>query len=314
MLPLPRERAAPSTIVVVDDDTATRTLIARWVKSASLEVVEASTGDEALRAIRVDPERVAAVILDLMLPGRNGYDVLTELRSEPATETIPVVLVSAHANDEPDVVKSIERGASDHIAKPFSGPVLLAKVKNLADQRAKFLAFDRRLRDAEAGALRDPLTGLFNRRQFDALFSTELAYAKRHATPFALALIDIDHFKGVNDSFGHQAGDTVLCHFSDTLRQNLRTEDHAFRIGGEEFALLLRATDETGAGILLKRLREVLRGAPLSVNDAAYSVRFSAGVTSADGHAAADVVIRRADEALYAAKRGGRDRTVLAGG
>jgi diguanylate cyclase (GGDEF)-like protein len=314
MEPMAGERATPSMVIVVDDDEATRRLVARWVTSTELGVIEAGDGDEGLRSIRTNPDEVAVVILDVMLPGRDGYEILSQLRADPTTEAIPVILLTAHANDEPDVVRSIESGASEHIAKPFSGPVLVAKVKKLAGERRKSLDVGRRLQRAEAGSLRDPLTGLFNRRQYDAMLAIELAYAKRHHTPFALAIVDLDHFKSVNDGFGHQGGDLVLCHFADLLRKNLRTEDHAFRVGGEEFALLLRGTDEYGAAHTLTRLRELLGAVPVAIGEQSCTVRFSAGVVTADGLVSADELMRKADQALYVAKRSGRDRTVLVGG
>src|SRR5262245_16997486 len=123
-VPRPSEHVAPSTILVVDDDDATRRLITRWVERTGLSVSEAPDGDVALEMIEADPASFAVVILDVMMPTRDGYDVLSSLRAAEQTRGIPVILLTAHANDEPHVVKSLELGAADHVAKPFSGPVL----------------------------------------------------------------------------------------------------------------------------------------------------------------------------------------------
>ncbi|MFO0567024.1 MAG: diguanylate cyclase [Polyangiaceae bacterium] len=306
--------AAPDTVVVADDDRATRALVARWVKTAGLNVIEAGDGEAALVCVNANAPRVAVVILDVMMPAMDGFSVLGALQSDPRTASIPVILLTAHATDEPDMVRGIETGAADHMPKPFSGPVLVAKVRQLAQKRSTGLEREWQLMRAETAAARDPLTGLSNRRQFESTMVSELAYAKRHATACALALVDLDHFKTVNDVFGHQVGDQVLMHFAAVAKKTLRAEDHAFRIGGEEFALLLRGTDVEGAEHVLERLRAALVGEPLVLgkDQTRYHVRFSAGVAALDGTEGAATVLRRADDALYSAKRAGRNQTVRA--
>ncbi|MCC6997823.1 MAG: diguanylate cyclase [Deltaproteobacteria bacterium] len=301
-------------MVVADDDRATRALVARWVQTTGLSVIEAGDGEAALLCVNAHLARVAVVILDVMMPNRDGFGVLGALRADPATHALPVILLTAHATDEPDVLRGIETGAADHMPKPFSGPLLVARVRQLAQQRAAAVRTDWQLRRAQTAATRDPLTGLANRRQFEEVLVAEQAYAKRHQSPAALALLDLDHFKTVNDVFGHQSGDRVLCHFAEIVRATLRVEDHAFRVGGEEFALVLRGTGVQGAELVIARLRAELSRAALILGSdrTSYRIRFSAGVSPLDGEKAVAAVLKEADDALYSAKRSGRNQTAVA--
>lgn len=312
--PSSRGPATPDTVVVADDDRATRALVARWVQTTGLSVIEAGDGEAALLCVNAHLARVAVVILDVMMPNRDGFGVLGALRADPATQSLPVILLTAHATDEPDVLRGIETGAAAHMPKPFSGPLLVARVRQLAEQRAATVRTAWQLRRAETAATRDPLTGLANRRHFEGVLVAEHAYAKRHQSPAALALLDLDHFKTVNDVFGHQSGDRVLCHFAEVVQRTLRVEDHAFRVGGEEFALVLRGTGVEGAEQVLARLRAELSRAALILGSdrTSYRIRFSAGVSSLDGEKDAAAVLKEADDALYAAKRGGRNQTAVA--
>jgi diguanylate cyclase (GGDEF)-like protein len=302
----------PDSVLVVDDDPATRKLIGHWFERAGIPVHATEGPHQALELLEARADSVAAIVLDVMMPEMTGYEMLEQLRASDSTVAIPVVMLTAHAIDEPDVVRALELGATDHVSKPFSGPVLVAKVRRMIDERRRVWELDARRKHAEADAARDALTGLYNRRHFESLFQSELAYAKRHEVPLALAILDIDHFKSLNDVFGHQEGDRVLSYFAEALRENLRGEDHAFRIGGEEFALLLRGTDAAGATAMVGRLRDAFKKVPLRLGkETEYRISFSSGVISADADATIEEMVRRADEALYAAKRTGRNRTVV---
>jgi diguanylate cyclase (GGDEF)-like protein len=302
----------PDSVLVVDDDSATRKLIGHWLEKAGIRVHATDGPKEALVVLQENAHSVAAIVLDVMMPEMTGYELLEQLRASDETGSIPVVMLTAHAIDEPDVVRALDLGATDHVSKPFSGPVLVAKVRRMIEERRRLWHLDARRKSAEADAARDALTGLYNRRHFESLFQSELAYAKRHEAPLALALLDIDHFKSLNDVFGHQEGDRVLSYFAENLRLNLRGEDHAFRIGGEEFALLLRGTDAAGATAMVGRLRDAFKKTPIRLgNETDYRISFSSGVISVQPDATIDDMIKKADDALYSAKRTGRNRTVV---
>jgi diguanylate cyclase (GGDEF)-like protein len=161
-------------------------------------------------------------------------------------------------------------------------------------------------------AEQDPLTRLLNRRSFDRQARHEAQRAQRSDGPWAVLMIDIDHFKRLNDSLGHAAGDAALVAVADALRVALRTEDLAARWGGEEFVLLLVGTAPDAALLAAERIRVALAGLALSHQDSAFNITASIGVATAHGAMALAVVLQRADEALYAAKAAGRNRVVLA--
>jgi diguanylate cyclase (GGDEF)-like protein len=310
---------APSlrTVLVVDDDEATRTLIVRWLTGAKLMCMEAPNGEVAIDLVRANAGSIDAVVLDVMMPGLDGFEVLRRLKHDPLTAHVPVVILTAHATADTDIVTGVDAGAFDHIAKPFSGPVLVAKVRAMCERARQDRELRRKLMSAEAHATIDALTNLGNRRSFEKRLKEEAAHARRHREPFALVLLDIDHFKVVNDTFGHEEGDRVLVHVADAMRAIVRVEDGAFRYGGEEFSLVFRACDLEAAVAGVARLHERLRRSPIELGDPARPrvVTFSAGVASATEKNAfhTDDMVARADAALYRAKRAGRDRTEIEG-
>jgi two-component system cell cycle response regulator len=317
----PRDRFSSGTIVkpgsvlVVDDDDALRMLVVKWLTKAGLTCIEAKSGEEALESARSLAEGLDAIVCDVMMPGLDGFAVLEQLKAEPATAAIPVMLLTAHANTEGEIVRGLEGGAVDHLAKPFSGPVLSAKVRALVERGRGERSLQKKLRFAEKRATIDGLTGLFNRRQFETRHREESAHARRHSRPLALVLFDLDHFKSINDTFGHEEGDRVLQQVGTAIPAVLRTEDSAFRYGGEEFVLLLRDCDAPSAILVGERLRASLKAKPLLLGPAQELrvITFSGGVAAAEAtnEFKADDLVARADQALYRAKRAGRDRLEL---
>jgi diguanylate cyclase (GGDEF)-like protein len=302
-------------VLVVDDDTAVRGLIRTWLHKSGIHCIEASSGEQAL-AIIASGAVIDAIVLDVMMPGIDGISVAQRLSEEPVTAQIPILMLTAQATSDADVIASAEAGAIDHLAKPFSGPVLVAKVRSAAARGREARVVRTRLQFAEAHAAIDGLTGLYNRREFDLQVRKEAAYAIRHARPFALLLFDLDHFKAVNDTFGHEQGDRVLVHVADAIREVLRREDSAFRYGGEEFAALLRMCGVDDAQRMAERLSTWLKKHPIRLKaaDGTEEVRvitFSGGVATADATNEFRVhdLVTRADAALYQAKREGRDAT-----
>ncbi len=307
--------AKPGAVLVVDDDDSLRLLVVRWLSKSGLACVEARSGEEGIeRAIEM-ADGLDAIVCDVMMPGLDGFAVLERLKANPATAAIPVILLTAHANTESEIVRGAEVGAVDHIAKPFSGPVLVAKVKALVARARQEKTLRNKLVFAEKHATIDALTGLFNRRHFESRLRGESSNARRHQRPLALILFDLDHFKSVNDTFGHEEGDNVLVETAVAIRSLLRSEDAAFRYGGEEFAILLRDCDAESAAIVGDRLRAHLRASPmaLGLHKAPHTIRFSGGIAAATAKNSFETaeLVARADAALYRAKRGGRDRLEL---
>ncbi|HWL85480.1 MAG TPA: diguanylate cyclase [Polyangiaceae bacterium] len=298
-------------VLVVDDDEAARWLVVRALARSGIQTFEASDGREAVEHVLARPELIDAIVLDVMMPGLTGFDVIRHVKRIPAAATIPVILVTASATGDDDIIRGVEYGAIDYIMKPVSTAVLTAKVRAACERsRAeRRLRYD--LRFAELHAMIDPLTGLFNRRHFETRLREASAYAKRHDQPFSIVMLDLDHFKSVNDTYGHETGDHVLAQFASAVRAVLRGEDLAFRYGGEEFVLLLHACDAERAADVAERLQKMLRNRPYLFRDgASRPITFSAGVAAAlpaEGYGCAEL-ISRADAALYRAKSAGRDR------
>lgn len=293
-------------VLVVDDDGSNRLLAVRWLERAGLPTYEADSGETALRVLRKAPEKVGAVLLDVMMPGMSGYAVLEQLQAEEALRDVPVVLLSGHAQPESDVLYGLRHGAVDHIAKPFRGPILAAKLQALVERRGRQLALDERLRRAEAQATTDAMTGLSNRRQFDSELERETSFTVRHRTPLALILVDIDNLKVINDALGHAAGDRAIVWTGEGLRGAMRCSDRSFRIGGDEFAVLLRGLDRSSGLRAARRFVQAQTKQPLRLGvDESLEATVSVGVAAADVSNDFDVgeLFRRADRALYAAKR-----------
>jgi diguanylate cyclase (GGDEF)-like protein len=204
------------------------------------------------------------------------------------------------------VLYGLRHGAVDHIAKPFRGPILAAKLQALVERRSRQLALDERLRRAEAQATTDAMTGLSNRRQFDSELERETSFTVRHRTPLALILVDIDNLKVINDALGHAAGDRAIIWTGDGLRGAMRCSDRSFRIGGDEFAVLLRGLDRSSGLRAARRFVKAQTKQPLRLGvDEALEATVSVGVAAADASNDFDVgeLFRRADRALYVAKR-----------
>ena len=296
-------------VLLVDDDVATRQLVARWLAGAGISSKQASSGAEALRMATANPEEFAAIVLDIMMPGMDGFEVAGRLKADPATAILPVVFLTAHAMTDDDIVRGIDFGAVDHLAKPFSGPVLVAKVRSAIARTTRERAIMAKLDRAESNARIDALTGLFNRRHFIVRLREESAHAERHRRPFSVVMFDIDHFKSINDTFGHDEGDRVLVAVARIAQSALRLGDQAFRYGGEEFMLLLRECDAAMAVRVAERLRADLRAHPVVFATEERVIRFSAGIAAADAtnnYCSPDLV-SNADAALYRAKGTGRD-------
>ena len=290
-------------LLVVDDCAMMQMLVRHRLEDERIELHTASSGAEGLALAReLEPD---AILLDLEMNDLDGFEVLTALLEEPVTRDIPVLFISGHARTEVKV-RALEMGAMDFIAKPFEVAELKARV------RAAFRV-RRLIRMLAQRAQIDGLTGLWNRAYFDARLDQEIALATRHDTPLALILADVDHFKSVNDRYGHPAGDAVLEEVARTLATG-RSGDVVCRYGGEEFAIILPLAEAHGAAELAERLRRRFHETtwPGDVKD----ITSSFGVTDLARcpDATPDALIRSADQALYRAKHEGRDRVVVANG
>jgi two-component system cell cycle response regulator len=310
MYPEGSAEQAPETgacVLIADDDPDILGLLAFLLRRDGYRVVKAPDGLEALRLVREHSPDLC--LLDVTLPGADGYAVCRELQSLGGNVP-PVIFLTAHAHTGARV-EGLDAGAVDYIVKPFDREELRARVR--AALRTKS---ERDQLAAEAAT--DSLTGLTNRAQLDATADGLVARARAREEPLAALMIDLDHFKRVNDVHGHAAGDAVLRQVARRFARSIRQSDVLVRYGGEEFLALLPGTDTIGAVTMAARLRESLEAEPVVfVEDGAepveITIRASVGVAAwseALGDAAG--LIAAADRGLYQAKSLGRNRVELA--
>jgi diguanylate cyclase (GGDEF)-like protein len=306
-------------ILIVDDETSNRLLLNTYLKSAGYEVIVAKSGEEAIEMIRFDPP--SAVILDVMLPKMNGFEVCKYLKESRETYFIPVILVTAlRGNDER--LKGSEVGADDFIAKPFNRIELLTRIKSLLRIKRLHETLHQKVDELEKTqkklkqmAVTDGLTGLHNYRAFRNQLHMECSRSDRFGLPFSLLMLDIDHFKKYNDSFGHPNGDKVLRRFARLLYDNIREVDFLARYGGEEFVLILPGTDKNSAVTVSEKLRNLVEHCPFPHEKKSYAGRItmSAGIASYPLDTKdEDELIQLSDQALYKAKKNGRNCTATA--
>jgi diguanylate cyclase (GGDEF)-like protein len=288
------------TILVVDDESTIREVLAVLLTTlGKVELVE--SGEEALQ--KLESSLPDLILLDVNMPGMDGYDVCRRLKGNPVTASIPVIFLTALDTNESEE-QGLEMGATDFIRKPFSPRIVLARVSNVL----KLQAANRQLKRM---ATTDSLTGAFNHRHFLDMGNKELRRSKRYPHAVSLLMIDFDHFKSVNDNYGHGGGTDTLIQVVAAMHSKLRAEDILARIGGEEFAVILPETSVAGATQLAERLRCIVSEMVVESSGQQLSVTISIGVAECRAEEShIDETLRRADEALYKAKELGRDRVV----
>ncbi len=296
-------------VLLIDDDRVQQRLMQEMVKSfrsGPLELEEARTYGEGLK--KLTSGRYAACLLDYRLDDRDGLALLREARI--AGSVTPVIVLTADDSEDVDIA-AMEAGAVDYLVKSALTPRLLERSLRYV------LKLDETLAQLRQLALRDELTRLLNRREFQRILDEEWDRSVRFQRPFSLVMVDIDHFKKVNDTHGHQVGDEVLRHVASLLAGQVRNVDRVTRYGGEEFALIMVETDRPSAIESIKRLGVLLSEAPCVINDnLTIEVTLSAGVACSliDATGSSAEMVAAADRALYAAKKGGRNRIVAADG
>jgi diguanylate cyclase (GGDEF)-like protein len=291
-------------VLVVDDTAINRQVLADLLKTDHT-VILAKSGEQALALAQQHLPDL--ILLDVMMPEVNGYEVLRQLKSDPRTAAIAVIFITGLDTPE-DEEHGLTLGASDYITKPFNLAVVRARVRchlQLARQR----------RMLETLANIDGLTEIANRRHFDDRYATEWARAVQHGRLLSVAILDIDFFKDYNDRAGHAMGDRVLQAVASELANGMsRSTDLVARYGGEEFALLMPDTDIDGAVQLADRLREATGSLPIPHPDANDTNRITVslgGATLQPGkYESASGLLKAADDHLYRAKKEGRNRVV----
>ncbi len=290
----------PYRILIIDDDADTAELYAGTLEQAGMHTQVVSRPLAALDHLHeFNPE---LVLLDLHMPECHGTELAAVIRQLDAHVSTPIVFLSSE-RDIGEQLAAIRLGGDDFLVKPISGAHLVSAVQSRAARHRLLRSF----------MVRDSLTGLYNHASTREMLQRELARARRNGTPLSFAMLDIDHFKQVNDTHGHGVGDEVIKLLARTLRQRLRATDIVGRYGGEEFAVILPDTGSNDARMVIDALRESFHGRELPGQDGnAFHASFSAGIASFPDYDTDYQIGEQADRALYAAKQAGRNRVRVA--
>jgi two-component system, cell cycle response regulator len=297
-------------ILIADDDELYRHAIERALTRWDYEVVMASDGNSALQILQgPDPPEMA--ILDWMMPGLNGTDICSRIRRSENDTYVYIVLISVR-NQMDQVLAGLQSEADDYLIKPFNFQELRARLQ--AGKRVVRLQADLAIKNRELSyrATHDSLTDLWNRPGIMDIAGRELAREEREGRRLCLAIADIDHFKEINDRFGHRVGDAILYEAAQRMKSALRSYDFVGRYGGEEFLVIMPGLDENMSINLAERLRMQIGAIPFYAMGRKISITISLGVTINNELSSLEHLINAADEALYRAKARGRNRVEFA--
>ncbi|MFH1157248.1 MAG: diguanylate cyclase [Pseudomonadota bacterium] len=319
------------SLLIVDDRPENLLTLESLLEEPGLTIVRAGSGNEALS--RTLDHEFALILLDVQMPGMDGYETAELLRSNSRTRNIPIIFVTAALKDREHMFKGYGSGAVDYLFKPLEPAVLQSKVTIFLDLYRHRILLEEKTRELDAKVAelekvqkeleatnaklqrlssRDGLTDLPNRRFFDETLAREWLRAKRTLKPMSLLIADIDHFKAYNDSYGHLLGDQCLKQVARGLEKSLfRDADVIARYGGEEFAAILPETDESGGERIAKRMLDAISSQGIVHNGSKTSdiLTISLGLSTAvpsSGFTATEL-LERADKALYLAKEAGRN-------
>lgn len=299
-------------VLIIDDSPVSRKLVELPLAQKQYRLIFAKTGQEALQLF--EEHRPDLVILDWVMPDLTGEEMCRRLRSS-FRDSYCYIIVLTGSTDKDSLVAALDAGADDHLTKPFHRGELMARVA----VGTRTVELHRQLRTKtmlmERLALTDALTGLPNRRAIETWAAGQLSGAARHKFSCWVVVADLDHFKQVNDTFGHDAGDAVLQKFSKILKANTRSSDLCGRLGGEEFLIVLTHATKDDALAAIERIRGELERTPVTFGGCTVRVTASFGLAGFEGHQKPSIFSKLqtlADEALYTAKRAGRNRVELA--
>lgn len=295
-------------ILIADDSPTYRLLLEALLNGRGYEVLAAGNGLEALSILQGD-DAPRLAILDWMMPEMDGIQVCREIRKRPGKLYKYILLLTGKDRKE-DVVEGLEAGADDYLSKPFDEQELTARLgtgRRVLDLEDQLMTAQEALRDQ---ATHDRLTGLWNRGAILEQLEQQLCRGRREGTPLAVILSDIDHFKKINDTRGHLAGDAALRETARRLHSVLRPYDGIGRYGGEEFLIVLPGCDAANSITTGERLRHCVSELPMELTGGPQPVTISLGATACHPDDRVDVVtlLSTADDALYKAKRNGRNR------
>jgi two-component system, cell cycle response regulator len=299
--------SAGTKLLLVQDEPTQQLLMERLLTQVGYQVEIATNGDDALAMIKTG--RFQLVLTDWEMPGMDGVTLCRQVR-EANLPALYILLLTSNGGVG-HAVEGLRAGANDFIRKPADATELVARLE--AGRRVVML--EQSLRDAnsqvEQLSVTDPLLGIYNRRYLREHLPEEASRARRYGTSLSVVMVDLDHFKNINDTYGHEAGDAVLQHCATAARSSLRSSDWMARYGGEEFVIVLPETHIQGAYAVAERIRRQCAETPISIPTGQISITASFGAASLEGivngEESTDTILREADKALYESKRNGRN-------
>jgi two-component system cell cycle response regulator len=268
--------------------------------------------DPARALLRLPDGNFDLLIVSLSLEHADGLRLCSQVRSLDRTRHLPIMII-IEPGEESRLLRGLDMGVNDYIVRPVDPNELLARVRTQVKRKRFTDHLRTRLEETVEMAILDPLTALHNRRYMTSHLKTLFEESSQRGKPISVLLLDIDHFKRVNDSYGHDAGDAVLREFAARVRRNIRGIDLACRLGGEEFVVVMPDTDLAKAALVGERLRQCIATAPFPAGErtGAIAVTASVGVAALEfPDDTPELILKRADQALYCAKRDGRNRVV----
>ena len=292
------------TILVVDDSPFETVILSKLL--CDYTVLNAGSGDEMWAVLK--GETPSIILLDVVLPGEDGFQIAEKLSSIEKYSDIPIIFITSKDAGK-DVERGFDSGGVDYIKKPYNEIELRARIRSALMKKKQ----ENELREK---TITDPLTGLYNRRYFSEILTKNIEHTRRNTRYcFSVAMLDIDHFKVINDTLGHQAGDYVLKQLADFLKKSIRPYDLVARYGGEEFIVLYKDCNRKEAGEILNRIKDAVEARTYRFKDRSVGVTFSSGIADITevkpGTAAAEELIKITDVRLYRAKESGRNRIVI---
>ena len=298
-------------ILVAEDNPVSRKILKKILAKAGHEVVSAVNGQKALELF--NEKFFPIVVTDWMMPKMNGLKLCEAIRKKKSTGYVYIILLTARESKD-DIVKGLKAGADDYLCKPFNHAELLARINT----GIRLLKLEKSLKKANEEirviSITDPLTGIYNRGYLEEHLAQEIKRARRYKRSLSLIMCDIDFFKKVNDTYGHQAGDQVLKEFVQSINDLIRNDiDWVARYGGEEFIVVLPETDSENACLVAERLRDAVSGKEIKFQKKKISITVSLGVSGfdpsmPDNNNSHESMIKQADKYLYQAKQEGRNR------
>ena len=299
-----------SRVLLVDDDTVqgkqiiaklSETYQTEWVREPDQTLAKASAGN------------FDAILVSTLLGGADGLRLASQIKSHEETRNVPL-LVLVDEEDSQIMLKALEMGINDYLTVPVDKNEMLVRVRTQIRRKKYQEALKSQYQMSISMAITDALTGLYNRHYLNTHLGNMVKQALKNGKYMALMIMDMDHFKSVNDTYGHDVGDMVLKQLADLIIQHSRSSELAARFGGEEFVVLMPETEPQSAIAAAKRFREVVEATSFKINTAGDTIKKTVSIGVASLHPdgdSAESLLKRADEALYEAKRGGRNRVTV---